>query len=103
MAKFLRYSRITWTVLCGVACVLLICLWVRSYGQLDSLNVRLSATRLFTVTSLDGTLWAAVLPGFSSPVPNDWWLGHHSVPKQFSFPPNFWRMPLWLVATGVAA
>jgi hypothetical protein len=35
MSKFWRYLRLTWTVLCGVASVLLIVLWVRSYWRLD--------------------------------------------------------------------
>jgi hypothetical protein len=30
-----RKLRITWTVCCGIATVLLICLWVRSYQTLD--------------------------------------------------------------------
>jgi hypothetical protein len=30
-----RYLRITWTVFCGIACVLLIVLWVRSYWWTD--------------------------------------------------------------------
>ena len=31
-----RYLRITWTVFCGIACVLLLVLWVRSYFRNDS-------------------------------------------------------------------
>ena len=33
MHRFLRYLRIAWTVFCGIACVLLIVLWVRSYQK----------------------------------------------------------------------
>jgi hypothetical protein len=33
MSRSLRYLRITWTVFCGIACVLLVVLWVRSYRQ----------------------------------------------------------------------
>jgi hypothetical protein len=33
-----RKLRIAWSVGCGVACVLLIALWVRSYSQTDLLN-----------------------------------------------------------------
>jgi hypothetical protein len=36
MAKIWKYFRITGSVLCGVACVLLIVLWVRSYSALES-------------------------------------------------------------------
>ena len=35
MFRFLKYLRITWTVFCGIACVLLIVLWVRSYHHVD--------------------------------------------------------------------
>jgi hypothetical protein len=30
MPRYLRYVRIGWTVLCGIACVLLVVLWIRS-------------------------------------------------------------------------
>jgi hypothetical protein len=33
-----RALRITWTVFCGLACVLLIVLWVRSYWKLDGIS-----------------------------------------------------------------
>jgi hypothetical protein len=35
-----RKLRIAWTVFCGIACVLLVVLWVRSYVTTDTLNVR---------------------------------------------------------------
>jgi hypothetical protein len=34
-----RTLRITWSVACGIACVLLVILWVRSYSRLDWLQV----------------------------------------------------------------
>jgi hypothetical protein len=39
----LRYLRIAWTVFCGIACVLLIVLWVRSYWWMDSLTFKFPA------------------------------------------------------------
>jgi hypothetical protein len=39
MPRFARYLRIGWTVLCGIACVLLVVLWVRSYWWSDQFNV----------------------------------------------------------------
>ncbi len=36
MSRFLQYLRIISTVFCGIACVLLIALWVRSYWRIDS-------------------------------------------------------------------
>jgi hypothetical protein len=35
MSLTLRYLRITWTGLCGIACVLLVVLWVRSYWRVE--------------------------------------------------------------------
>ena len=37
MRRFLRYLRIAWSVAWGLACGLLIVLWVRSYSRLDAL------------------------------------------------------------------
>jgi hypothetical protein len=36
MPRYSRYLRIGWTVLCGIACALLIVMWVRSYWISDS-------------------------------------------------------------------
>src|SRR5258705_12294632 len=33
-----RYLRILWTVFCGIACVLLLALWVRSYWAVQSVE-----------------------------------------------------------------
>jgi hypothetical protein len=33
--RIVRYLRISWTVVCGLACVGLIAMWVRSYSVLD--------------------------------------------------------------------
>jgi hypothetical protein len=35
MSRYLRYSRITFSAFCGLACVLLIVLWIRSYYACD--------------------------------------------------------------------
>jgi hypothetical protein len=37
--KFLRYLRIAFSVTCGIACVVLIALWVRSYWREDTLSL----------------------------------------------------------------
>jgi hypothetical protein len=39
MSRNLRYLRILWTVFCGIVCVLLIVLWVRSYWWHDILQL----------------------------------------------------------------
>ncbi len=38
MPRYIRVLRITWTVTCLIACVLLVVLWVRSYSQLYNLS-----------------------------------------------------------------
>ena len=53
-----RKLRIAWSVGCGIACVLLIVLWVRSYWWVDSVSKRVSATTWITGWSLEGgILW----------------------------------------------
>jgi hypothetical protein len=57
MRKSLRYFRITWTVFCGIACILLIVLWVRSDGWEDDLVwVQGSARNVFAVQSMNGRI-----------------------------------------------
>jgi hypothetical protein len=46
MRRFLRYLRIAFSVACGLACVLLIALWVRSYRWHDTLDGRLAQSNL---------------------------------------------------------
>ncbi len=50
MRRFLRYLRIISTVFCGIACVLLIALWVRSYSFSD-------ATQHGSIVSMAGKLY----------------------------------------------
>src|SRR4026208_580489 len=50
-----RKLRITWSVVCGIACLLLIGLWVRSYTWADDLIIRLPGSREFVIHSMRGT------------------------------------------------
>src|ERR1043165_4216803 len=49
-----RKLRITWSALCGIACVLLIALWVRSYWRVDLVLVRLIAANDLRFVSCRG-------------------------------------------------
>ena len=49
-----RKLRIAWSVGCGILCVLLIVLWVRSYNRGDILQAPVSTTRGIGFTSLRG-------------------------------------------------
>jgi len=51
-----KYLRIRWTVFCGIACVLLTVLWVRSYQNVEILS-RTSESKIWTYAVSDsGTL-----------------------------------------------
>jgi hypothetical protein len=56
MAPHLRYLRITWTVFCGIACVLLIALWARSYWWMDGVIAPLSKSTTLVMSSGGGVL-----------------------------------------------
>jgi hypothetical protein len=49
-----RGLKITWTAVCGLAVVLLIVLWVRSYRLADVLYLRISQTHAVTFGSVQG-------------------------------------------------
>jgi hypothetical protein len=66
----MRGIKITWTVFCGIACVLLIVLWVRSLGAEDRLTGHLSGSHVFRIYSSRGCLIYYV-PGTLGP-PNSY-------------------------------
>jgi hypothetical protein len=53
--------RIAWSVVCGIACVLLVVLWVRSYSFVDSVTYRSKNT--LGVVSRTGSLCFASVDG----------------------------------------
>jgi hypothetical protein len=57
MSKFLRFLRISWTVGCGVVCVVLVVLWVRTYWWEDCLHIPQGKNnRMIAVASFSGVL-----------------------------------------------
>jgi len=57
MSRYLRYLRILWTVFCGITCVLLIVLWVRSYYyHKDEASYGFRGKYLLALESLRGEL-----------------------------------------------
>ena len=54
MRRYLRYLRIAFSVTCGIACVLLVVLWVRSYWVADT--VRIPSLGPIGVSSAHGLL-----------------------------------------------
>jgi hypothetical protein len=51
-----RKLRIAWSAMCGVMCLLLIVLWVRSYWWCDAVYFRPGATSTFLVRSDEGEI-----------------------------------------------
>jgi hypothetical protein len=45
MPRSLRYLRISWTAICGIACVLLLVLWVRSNYWIDQITLPVTQSR----------------------------------------------------------
>lgn len=43
--------KFAWSFVCGIACGMLIALWVRSYWRADTLTTNISATRALSATS----------------------------------------------------
>jgi hypothetical protein len=53
-----RKLQIAWSVLCGIACVLLIALWVRSHRTCDRLHLPISDSDRFIFESNQGRIMA---------------------------------------------
>jgi hypothetical protein len=58
--KLMRFRklRIAWSILCGIACLLLIVLWIRSYSSADVFDFQISRTRLLGFGSVQGGMFA---------------------------------------------
>jgi hypothetical protein len=54
--RLIRGLRIAWSVWCGILCVLLIVLWVRSYWQWDQLSVPIGNISWFAIDSVGGQM-----------------------------------------------
>jgi hypothetical protein len=56
MTRYLRYLRIAFSAVCGIACVLIVVLWVRSYWWQDLLAVQIRQTPKVGGISYEGRL-----------------------------------------------
>jgi hypothetical protein len=85
-----RKLRIAWSAMCGIACVLLIVLWVRSHWRLDSVNF--STTETKAAQSFDGVLAFFYTRKFSEPG-----ITSHSYAEWAAAlkPPSRNKMPKW--------
>jgi hypothetical protein len=61
MRRYLRYLRIAWSVGCGIVCLLLIVLWVRSNSKGDAIGGPVSQKLSIEFASVEGytyvTIW----------------------------------------------
>jgi hypothetical protein len=58
--RIVRALRITWTALCGIACLLLVVLWVRSYWYGTAFTCTLYNSKVCSIVSFKGTLSVAL-------------------------------------------
>jgi hypothetical protein len=109
--RLLRYLRIAFTVTCGIACVLLIVLWVRSLRAEDRLSGRITTSHGFRIYSSRGCVvcYAPNLPFQPSNYPwgvalgSQHWLQQSdpriaSVPKLHYHREEMWAtLPHWFL------
>jgi hypothetical protein len=102
-----RKLRITWTVFCGIACVLLCALWVRSYWYGDYLEHFDSDGEGVELGSIRGVVYLSHTIDIARGVIPRWELGSYgvdyNVPAPWSFEldlsPIGLAAPHWLIAT----
>jgi hypothetical protein len=85
----IRKLRIAWSIVCGIACVLLIALWVRSYWNVDSIITKLGlissvegsfvSTSLFHLSPTDTHAWEFDEHSYEITFPESTFLGFHFV------------------------
>jgi hypothetical protein len=95
-----RKLRIAWSVVCGIACVLLIVLWVRSYRVLDEAGGPISTAYLISFLSTNGRLEVAISAGSASEFASErnWGFGSYPEPTTYTYDRNYGYMllPYWL-------
>ncbi len=67
-----RKLRITWTVFCGIACVLLIALWVRSQRSVDLFFAPIGGKWCLMMGSIPGACGVSIVNNSGSPVDPVW-------------------------------
>ena len=70
-----RKMRIAWSAVCGILCLLVIGLWVRSYWRADYLLVRISATQMLIASSHWGSTAVSIESWRHPPIPDAGYLG----------------------------
>jgi hypothetical protein len=77
--RLIRGIKITWSVCCGIACVLLLVLWVRSYWRVDTLSIERS--NLLQIASVSGGVAFTAFTGIGSDAFPGWSYESQEPPK----------------------
>jgi hypothetical protein len=77
MSNKFHKMRIAFSVACGILCLLLIVLWVRSYWRWDNFYLELGTKQATVVATWQGTLQFG-LTGYRTEIPIEW--VHRSMP-----------------------
>src|SRR5262245_49064069 len=78
--RLLRGLRIAWSVMCGILCVLLVVLWVRSYWWIDGMGGPVFGVFHYGMGSMPGTAGIGISKDlttgwvFASQPADEWWL-----------------------------
>jgi hypothetical protein len=72
MKRFLRYLRIAFSAFCGIACVLLIVLWVRSATNVDALQGPLSKEGFWHCQTIEGHIVLYLVKGTREDKLGEW-------------------------------
>jgi hypothetical protein len=78
-----RKLRIAFSAVCGVVCLLLIALWVRSYWWYDIFNVQLAESRPLRIYSQSGLFYIGTAHDLGSDrhKPGDWSFHHSQIER----------------------
>jgi hypothetical protein len=102
MSKFWRYLRIIWTVLCGLACVLLIVLWVRSYWWSDVVWV-IRPTYDAKADSANGGTIIAIFFGSERETGTEWKRNSYRHNTAMRPPDATWKFDVYITRRGLDA
>ena len=70
--RIARALRITWTALCGIACVLLCVLWVRSHSWIDQATIRVTHSQSLDLILIRDGIRFVGRYNLANPDPNFW-------------------------------
>ena len=101
-----RKLRIAWSIACGIACLLLIALWVRSYSNDSAWQTPVIQSGNFAFYSTPGLMIGALAP-FVEYAPHDnlhvsYYIPYHSIgvarrPGLWGFTADFWSWWNWVI------